>query len=136
MSTEMAVALTGAVGTILAAVVTAILPHIFKRIRKSDERIETLRFLVSYMLTEPEKNHLRRIASRDRFVVRTNDNFDSFREEIKHLLNLRFIDFHTNQQGEDLFRSGEPTERYVNEHCEIRDPGRKYLKLVDEITKK
>jgi hypothetical protein len=135
MSTEMAVALTGAAGTVLAAVATAMLPNILGKIRRADEKIETLRFLVTYLVTEPERNHLRRISSRERFMVRTDDNFDSFRDEIRHLLNLRFIDYHQNAQGLDLFREGGPVERYVDEHCEIREPGREYLKLVNEVSK-
>lgn len=137
MSTEIAVALIGAVGAVLSGAGTAVIRNILRKIGRANQQIDSLKFLVSHMLTGPEQNHLRKIASRERFAVRTTDNFfDAFRGEIRHLLNMGFIDYHADEEGRDLFRDGEPVERRVDHHCDIKDAGREYLTLLDEILKK
>src|SRR5687768_11871499 len=103
MSNGTAVAVIGAVGAVLAAVMSATIPVLFTRLRKAKAQIDTLTFLVSHMLTHPEKEHLQKIESREAFIVDTRHNFDRFRDEISHLYNLGFITYHADKNNEDLF---------------------------------
>lgn len=115
--------------------VTAKVSRLENEVERNNEEIKRLNFLVSHLLTKPEKDHLRKIASGEVFEVNTENNFlwDQFRDEIGRLYNLGFIDYHASQ-GLDLFRSGEPKLRRVDGHCDIREPGREYLNLLDQVS--
>ena len=128
MITEIAVTV---IGTIVSAAILAL----FARLWKAKAQIDKLSFLVSHMLTIPEKEHLRKIESREVFEVDTRENFKRFNDEISRLYNLGFITYHRDKHNQDLFREGEPYLRRVDEHCEIKKPGRVCLDLLAEVAK-
>jgi hypothetical protein len=110
------------------------------KLRRVETEIDMLNFLVSYMLTVPEKEHLQKIEAREAFEVDSTTGifFEEFRDEIRHLLNLGFINFHKDKQGRDLFRAVEPNSnlRRVDEYCEIERPGKVYLRLLSKVAKR
>jgi hypothetical protein len=100
------------------------------------EHLETvvnrLNFLVTYLLTKPEREHLQRIASREVFEVNIRDNFwDGFRSEIRRLINLEFIGY--DGRGRDLFDPDGPEVRRVDHYCTVTKSGEAYLKLFNEV---
>ena len=153
MNIEIVTALIGAVAVISAACI----PELFNRLKKTTknlkettnnlerakEEIDTLNFLVSHMLTQPEKDHLRKLESAKWggvFEADIRDNFfDAFREEIRHLYNMGFITYDRKNKP-DLFDDpkdfGSPDDpkrpyiRRVDKYCKIENPGEKYLNLL------
>jgi hypothetical protein len=104
------------------------------KVEQLEAEVDRLNFLVTYLLTKPEREHLQRIASRGVFEVNTRDNFwDGFRSEIRRLSNLGFIDYHRDGQGRDLFDPDGPELRRADHHCTVTKSGETYLKLFNEV---
>jgi hypothetical protein len=97
----------------------------FRELKAEQQRqkaeIESLRFLMSYFVTDYELIHLRKLAGGEPFPYTKND---SFLAELRRLRTLRLID---NLPGRGI--RALPGQGDLREHFTITDRGRSYLQL-------
>jgi hypothetical protein len=93
--------------------------------KKQQVEISTLRFLITYYVTEKEIVHLRKLARREAFPYKKNSSFES------ELRRLRSLDFIRNLSGKTV--GGMPTEGDVRDYFEITDKGNEYLRLRQDL---
>ena len=97
-----------------------------KQERQHDE-IQALQFLVAHFLTGAEQLHLGNLASGKPFELRSGMP-NAFYDEMRRLRSLGFI----AQKGEMGVRALAMGSGDVKDFFEIAEPGRQYLKLLDE----
>jgi len=92
--------------------------------------IKSLKFLLSYFVTEHELEHLQRLAGK---IPSTYENPDDwhhhvFGDELRRLRSLGLIRMHSGK-----FIGAMPKAGDINEHCWITDRGQEYLRLREEV---
>lgn len=88
------------------------------------EQIDSLRFLISYFLTNDELVHLRKLSKGEDFPYERNNRFI---EELRRLRDLGLITKSSAVNIGDL-----PQKGCLNKYIEITDRGRTYLHLRSE----
>lgn len=94
------------------------------------QEIGWLKLVITLIISEHERKHLEYLVSDEPFVaeVKKGTTFDS---ELRHLLTLTFIERLPGKGMRSLYKSGTCN---LKEHLSITDQGRKYLKMVSEIS--
>lgn len=92
--------------------------------------IKSLKFLVSYFVTEQELDHLLRLSGKMSSKYSNPDDWhhDVFGNELRRLRSLGLIRMQPGKFIGAMSKSGD-----LNEHCRITDRGQEYLKLREEV---
>lgn len=92
--------------------------------------IRSLKFLLSYFVTDQELEHIQRLAGKRPPAYSNPDDWhhDVFSNELRRLRALGLIRM---QSGK--FIGGMPKKGDLSEHCRITDRGQEYLKLREEV---
>jgi multisubunit Na+/H+ antiporter MnhG subunit len=92
--------------------------------------IGSIKFLLSYFVTEQELEHLQRLAGKIPSDYTNADDWHHgiFKTELRRLRSLGLIRMHPGRMIEPM-----PKKDDLNKHCRITDRGLEYLKLREEV---
>ncbi|MBW8879465.1 MAG: hypothetical protein JF614_31410 [Acidobacteria bacterium] len=98
--------------------------------RKQQAEISSLKFLISYFVSESELIHLKKLAGKVESKFNVKDEWDQniLRDELRRLRSLGLIAMIANWWIAQIPRQGDLTE-----YCRITDRGLEYLRLRDEV---
>jgi hypothetical protein len=98
--------------------------------RQQEDQLSNIqRFLVRHFLTEPERQHLERLATAQDWPFQRDDTTQFFLNELKNLRALGLIEGRPNKGTRTLLREG----GNVNSHFKIRPEGKEYLGLLKDV---
>lgn len=107
---------------------------IAQRQDQQQHEINALKFLVSHLLTRYESEHLETIANRKQFLVEKSPVPDIFMSQLRHMLELEFIERTPDHHMTELDRKVKNLEKVdVNAHLNITKAGREYLNLRSQF---
>lgn len=131
MNTGVAVALIGAVGTLITAGAAIMAALITREQRRQKQEIDALSFLVSHFLPRWELNHLRMLATDDPFPF-DKKRYPDFEHEVRQLRDRNLIVPKTN----DFHLSNLPDHGDLHEYFRTSRDGETYLELWTQIIAK
>ena len=89
---------------------------------------EIQRFLVSHLLTEHERSHLERLATKEYWPFKKDATTSFFLKELRNLRSMDLIEGQLNKGIRSLQKEGGD----INSHFKIRPEGKEYLKLLNK----
>lgn len=94
---------------------------------QEDQIKEIQRFLVSHLLTNHERNHLKKLNENTAWQFVKDHTTKYFFDELRNLRSLGLIEGHPNKGIRSLDREGGD----VNSHFKITQEGIRYIKIFD-----
>jgi membrane-bound ClpP family serine protease len=101
--------------------------HVKREQESQAEELALLKLLVSLVLSEYERTHLRKLDSQGPFHAEVRRN-STFEWELRHLISLKLIDGYPGKGIGTLF--SQEGQRDIKDHLFITERGREYLGVL------